>query len=336
MNQLAEIPESDGEAREQLVEKPSAAEVIAALHRESSLRNHVIPSTLIYGLSDLSSQDCHAIADAWQGLPSVFKHRVLRALNEASETMFELGFQAIARLSLADESPMVRSMAIDLLWADESEETMRRIMEAAARDQDSTVRANALKALGNFILLGEYGDIPLDTAKDAQDLTLGIHRDQSEPLNVRRRALEALANSSHPAVPALIRAAYDDGNHDLKISAIFAMGRTCSDAWRRQLLEELSSEDEECVYEAISACGRIQLADSVRPIAELSLRDDRELQMMAVWALGEIGGKQAFDVLTSLAEAELGDELAALVDEALDAAGFSLSFSGLNLDLENE
>ena len=105
-----------------------------------------------------------------------------------------------------------------------------------------------------------------------------IHSDRGQPLEVRRRALEALSNSSHPAVERLIRAAYADGNHDLKISALFAMGRTCSKVWRDLLLEELDSADNELVYEAVTACGQIQLGESAHKIGQLASSEDREIQ----------------------------------------------------------
>ena len=324
------------EATDLTFQRPSLENVIAALQKESATPVNVISSTLVYGMSDLSEEDCREIEDLWQLLPSTFKHQFLRALNEASETLYELNFREIATFSLDDPSPMVRAMAIELLWTDESTETMRRLIDLAKSDPDHSVRASALKALGKFVLLGEYGEVPQEIAKEAQDLALHLHQDLAEPLDVRRRALEALSNSSLPNVTALIRAAYTHGNHDLKISAIFAMGRSCNSAWRGILMDELASDDYESLYEAINACGQLQLSDSVPRIGELTLRDDSEIQMMAVWALGEIGGKQAFDILTSLAETDQDEALELAIDEALDSAGFSLTLPSFGFGLEDD
>ena len=63
------------------------------------------------------------------------------------------------------------------------------------------------KALGRFLLLGEYGDVSEDLAQEAQQLSLRIHTDASEPLEMRRRALETLADSSHSRVQELIKRA---------------------------------------------------------------------------------------------------------------------------------
>ncbi len=316
--------------------KPPLATVIGALRHEREAPDQVISSTLIYGLSDLSPEERQEVAAEWRVSPSSFKHQVLRALYEASEAMFELNYREIAGLGLQDESSLVRSMSIDLLWTDESPSTMRLLMQLARKDPEQAVRANALKALGPFILLGEYGRVPVELAREAQRLAHAIHTDVAQPLEARRRALEALANSSHGSVGDLIRGAYEDGNHQLKISAIFAMGRTCNEIWQDKLQDELHSQDNECVYEAIIACGHIQLQDCVKEIGELTLSDDREIQLAAIWALGEIGGKKSFEMLTSLSETVDDEEGADAIDAALDSASFSLSLARLDLEFEDD
>lgn len=326
----------DEEAPDLSFRKPPLAELAQALASEDTSSNVVVPSTVVYGLSDLTGDELATVIPIWKRLTADVKQRVLSALNEAGEAMFELSFREIAILSLFDESSLVRANAIDLLWTDESAEAMQKLMQLAESDSDARVRSRALESLGRFILLGEYGDIPAELAAKAQALTCAIHQDASEPVEIRRRSLEALANSSHSAVAPLIRAAYADGNHELRIGALFAMGRTCSKIWREQLLDELESDNDEYLYEAIRACGQIQLRDSVQRISEYSLSEDQEIQLMAIWSLGEIGGRHAFEVLTRLAENAADDEVAAVIDEALDAAGFSLNSAAFRLDLDDD
>lgn len=330
------MPQVDEDAVDLPIPKPSLDDLIRALRGEGSSAQAVVPAAIVYGLSDLQPEDQRAIEPVWDALPVVAKHRVLRALNEASEAMFELSYREIATRCLDDASGLIRSTAIDLLWTDESAEIMRKLMQLADSDTDAAVRTRALEQLGRFILLGEYGDIAHTLAEQAQALTLRIHSDAKQPVAVRRRALESLANSSHPAVSNLIHAAYTDGNHELKVGAIFAMGRTCSNTWRDQLMHELESGDNECVFEAIRACGQIQLQEAARRIGEFTLSDDQELQMIAIWSLGEIGGRHAIEVLSSLDESAPDDDVAAAIDEALDAAGFGLSVASLGLALDDD
>ena len=324
------------EASELSFRKPPISELAQALGRQQAASNTVVPSTVVYGLSEMTGDELKAVIPVWSRLSAVAKHRVLSALNEASEAMFELSFREIALLSIVDDSGLVRAKAIDLLWTDESAETMQKLMSLAESDPEVKIRSRALESLGRFILLGEYGDIPAELADEAQALTYTIHKNISEPVEIRRRALESLANSSHSAVEQLILAAYADGNHELRIGALFAMGRTCNQIWRDQLLNELENDDNEYVYEAIRACGRIQVADSVQRIGELALSEDQEIQMMAIWSLGEIGGRLAFEILARLDETIADENLAPAIEEALDAAGFSLSSASLHLELDDE
>ena len=333
---MIEADEQLSELNETPFEKPALDDVRAALRRLDEAPRRAVAATVAYGLSDWTVSERQALEDEWARLASETRRRVLRSLLEASEAMFEMNYREIALLGLDDADRDARAAAIELLWTDETEETMRRLITLAAEDRDAVVRAAALKELGRFILLGEYGDIPDDAAKAAQALALRIHSDRGETLEVRRRALEALSNSSHPDVERLIRAAYTDGNHDLKISALFAMGRTCSKVWREIIMEELDSADNELVFEAVTACGQIQLQESARRIGQLAISEDREIQLAAIWALGEIGGNHAFEILTNLEETVDDEEAAAVIDEALDTAGFGRTFAALGLDLDED
>ncbi len=307
------------------LKKPDIQEVMAALNQEAHSAAGAVGASVVYGLSDLSSQDIKTLEPTWLKLPATRRHKVLQALNEASETSFELSYREIALLSVKDESSLVRAAAIDLLWEDSSIETMQLFLNSARNDAASHVKVRALVGLGKFILLGEYGEIPAALALEAQRLALELHRSPNEPLEVRRHALEALANSNHPEADPLIRAAYQQDSHLFKASALYAMGRTCNAKWQEILLEELESHDSELVYEAVRACGEIQLESSLDGISQLAHSDDREIQLMSIWALGEIGGRQAFEILSGLEEHAEDAEMADMIDEALGAASFSLT-----------
>ena len=297
-------------------------EVVAALDQEAHSDVDLAP--LMDGLSDLSPQDIQALESTWRRLSSAYKHKILQALHEASETKFELNCRAIARLSVGDESGLVRAAALDLLREEDSAETMQLFLNIARGDPDAYVKARALTGLGKFILLGEYGEIPAPLAQEAQRLALQLHHSPHESAEVRRQALEALANSNHPAVSQLIQAAYQQDDHLSKASALSAMGRTCDAQWQDILIEELAGSDSQLVCEALRACGEIQLESSLESISQLAFSDDCEIQLMAVWALGEIGGGQAFKMLSSLAEQVEDEEMEDIIDEALEAASFSL------------
>ena len=316
---------TDFQAESPRLQKPDLPAVAAALKQGACSAASVVSATVVYGLSDLSRQDIKTFEPTWLKLSSTYRHKILQALNEASETSFELSYREIALFNVKDESSLVRAVAVHLLWEDHSTQTMQLFLKIAQDDPASHVKARALIGLGKFILLGEYGEIPAALALKAQQLAIQLHSSPDESIEVRRHALEALANSNHPDTDHLIRAAYQQGNHLLKASALFAMGRTCDAQWQDILLEELEGSDNELVYEAVRACGEIQLESSLDSISELAFSDDREIQLMSIWALGEIGGKRAFEILSGLEEPVEDEELADMIDEALDAASFSLS-----------
>ena len=50
-------------------------------------------------------------------------------------------------------------------------------------------------------------------------------------------------------------------------------------------------------YEAARACGELQARESVSGLAELIDDPDREVQEAALWALGQVGGRAARQLL---------------------------------------
>lgn len=330
------MSEIDFQAETTGYQKPEFNDVLTILSQEAQGSESIVSADVLYGLSDLTSVQIKALERVWADLPSSYKHRLITSLLEASEADFELAYDEVSSLGVEDESALVRAASLDLMWESESLETMHLMLKHVRSDESPNVRARGLVGLGKFILLGEYEEIPESLAIEAQDLAVAMHEDNAQPLEVRRRALEALSNSSHGKKNKLIHDAYHSSEHLLKVSAVFAMGRTCDERWQDILLDELDSSDNEIVYEAVRACGEIQLASSVRQIGELLLGDDREIQMMAIWALGEIGGKQSLDILSTLQENTEDEDILELIDEALDVASFSLTGAMFDFDIDDD
>ncbi len=86
----------------------------------------------------------------------------------------------------------------------------------------------------------------------------------------------------------------------MRVSALFAMGRSCDEQWASRIMDELSS-GVRMRFEAARAAGELELRPAVTRLIELAYEDDREIQEMAIWALGEIGGKRANHALDQLA-----------------------------------
>jgi hypothetical protein len=313
-------------------QKPEFDEILVTLAAEGQKKENIIGTIIFYGLSDMSSEQVKRLVPIWDDLPTSYKHKLLVAFTEVTETDFDLSYRELSLLGLKNGSDLIRSASVDLLWDDESIETMRLLLNIVRNDNSPIVKARALVRLGKFILLGEYEEIPELIAYEAQQLAFDMHTDLKQTLEVRRRALEALSNSSYTQKDKLIQRAYDSDDHLLKVSALFSMGRTCDEKWENILLGELDNDDNEFVYEAVRACGEIGLSSSVGQLGKLLLEDDREIQLMVLWSLGEIGGQHAVDILSIFEENIEDEDLLEATEDALAAASFSLSGAMFDFD----
>lgn len=312
------------------------------------LRDPDAPFTaeMIYSLTDLYGERLTAFRELWEQLSTERRRNLVKRLVETAETNFELDFSAIIHPALNDADYEVRRTALEGVLEDSPPRIIERIMVMAQEDQFAAVRAAAASALGQFVLQGEFGKLPRSLNVRLQDTVLALHRNFDEDPDVRRRALEAIANCGHESVTDLIREAYYADDFMMRVSAVFAMGRTCDEVWEPQILEELTNPEPAMRYEAARAAGELELRRALPRLADLVYEDDREIQEAAIWALGEIGGSAANNILTELsvlAEETDDDELATAVEEAQAAASLVaddmlplLDFSDYDLDLDEE
>lgn len=306
-------------------EKPDIATVIDALQN-----GELINSQIFYGLSDLHPAEIDQLKAVWGTLEDEYRRKFMKNLAEVGEVNFEFDYSAIGKMALDDPDTEVRQAAIDVLFEDESIELMDRLIDIAQWDEALAVRAAALSALGRFILQGELGEFPENEAARAQDIAINILNNIDEEVEVRRRALEAISNSSHEIVEGAIKDAYESHEHKMRVSSIFAMGRSCDDQWVEEIMHELDSADPEMRYEAARAAGELMIPDSVPALTRMVFEDDRELQDTAIWSLGEIGGKEAIRVLTTLSASAQEAKDTDLI-EAIDDALVNANLSGSDL-----
>jgi len=313
--------------------KPTVNEVIAILQDTT---NELVPTVAYYGLSELDAVSMQVFVPVWQTLPVDYKRKIVTELAEASEVNFDLNFDVLGYLALDDADPSVRSSAIDLLWDVDSLELLSKLIDLAENDESTEVRAAAISEIGRFILLGEYGDIPEQEAIKAQDVAIGLLNDATEDIQVRRRALEAISNSSLEFVAETIEEAYESDEHLMRVSAVFAMGRSYDQRWTEIVLRELRSDDAEIRYEAARAAGELEIEEAVTLLGQLAVVDEREIKQVAIWSLGEIGGTHATRLLTALAEDAEEAEDEDLLEAIEDAIGYaSMVGSDIDVDFEN-
>ncbi|PJF22807.1 MAG: hypothetical protein CUN56_04160 [Phototrophicales bacterium] len=309
----------DDEEDTRLEESPSLESVIQALqnlHDTSPVERNII-----YGLSGLSHDDCVHLTPTWNQTHAAIRRKLIRSLIHHSEADFRLDYRSFGILCLHDADPHVREAAVELLWEDQSLEVMHSLIQIVKQDDSWDVRATALSGLGRYILAGELEELPQEETRPALQIALDIWQNTQEDINVRRRALEAIANSSHASVPTAIEEAFNSPYQQMQVSAVFAMGRTYdAERWGERVIDLIDHDDPEIRYEAARAAGELSLMDAVPKLAQIIMEDDHEIRIVAIEALGEIGGKttaRILDALLEKAEQEEDDELQEIIEDAI-------------------
>jgi len=282
----------------------------------------------LYALSHLGPEDLARFREVWPRVAVERRRQITAFLVEITEDSFEVDFNAVFRYCLEDPDPRVRAAAIDGLWEDEDVRLIEPFIRMMHHDPAEEVRAAAAMALGRFVLLGELEKIQTRYLEATRDALLQVINSPQESVEVRRRAVESIGYSGHEGVRQLLREAYYDENEKMRVSAIFAMGRSADPYWEPLLLPELESRNPEIRYEAARACGELELRAAVPGLIRLLDDPDVEVQEAAITALGQIGGEEARRALEACYER--GDER---VREAVDAALEELNFLNGSFDL---
>ena len=244
-------------------------------------------------LSNLNPEELRISKHAWATIEPKRRHQIIYRLVELSEDNLKLNFDSIFKDCLKDRDTEVRSKAIEGLWESEDASLINPLVNLLEQDSSEKVQAAAATALGKFAILAEHKKLrSYHTSRVYQALFTNIS-DKGKPLEVRRRALEAAASLSLPQVRKAIMEAYQGHNSKLRISAIYAMGKSCDHSWLPLLLKELASADAEIRYEAVVACGELGEEKVVSHLTELINDPDIDVQLAAIQALGKIGGSEA-------------------------------------------
>jgi HEAT repeat protein len=296
-----------------MTNEPSFSEVLRQLGEAE--RVHL---PLIYRLSDMAPEEYEAFVAGWPTWQERRRRTVARHMADICEENYVVDFAPAFRFLLGDSAPAVRLAALDGLWDSSNLAVVDPIIELMQHDPDTPVRAAAAATLGHYVLMGEWGQIKERVAERIVDALLAEFRQEDDPVAVRRAVLESLGNAAHPAVPELIDRSYERGGDEMRLSAVFAMGRTADRRWMPIVMDELGNDDPEMRLEAIRAAGNLGFSDPVDRLVELLYDDDLETRLAAVAALGQIGSEAAYEALQELADDPEAEDLWDAIEEAMD------------------
>ena len=248
-------------------------------------------------LSNIIPEELSFLEEVWPTIKPERRRQIVSRLVELAEDNFELDFDSTFKKCLSDQDAEVRSKAIEGLWENEEPSLINTLIALMEQDNSKLVQAAAATGLGKFTMLVEQQKLrPAYTSKIYQALLAALN-DRSKPIEVKRRALEAIAPLDSPEVEKAIGEAYRSSNPRLRVSSIYAMGKNGNPSWLSILLNEAGSPDSEIRYEVARACGELGEEEAVPCIIELAADPDVEVQLTAIEALGQIGGTEAKNFL---------------------------------------
>jgi len=279
---------------------------------------------IIMPLSDLGRAGAAELADAWPTWDEATRITVVRRMAMLAEERIEFNFGRALRVALADESPVVRQLAVAALWEDDGTDLLPLFLELLRADPSPDVRAAAAGGLAPFAERCDAGALDGDAADELRaTLSRALH-DPRNPQIVRGRCLESLgAFSRDAAVWRLIEEAYDCDEPGVRASALRAMGRNMSPRWLEAIMAAFEHDDVELRYEAARASAALGDRRAVPGLAALASDRDVDVRNAAIAALGQVGGRAAVRVLEALAR-DAGEDEVDRIEEALEEASSSL------------
>jgi hypothetical protein len=139
---------------------------------------------------------------------------------------------------------------------------------------------------------------------EIQETMRALYQDANVPKLVRRRILEASVRAPLDWHQGAIRDAYDSGDEEWKLTAVFSMRHVRG--FDEQILESLSNKNPEIHAEAVRAAGAWSIDAAWRHVVDLVTAEDtdRAVFLAAITAVGDIRPKEAPEVLQHLEDSE--------------------------------
>jgi hypothetical protein len=289
---------------------------------DEALASETLSLPVLAALSSPSLEEVERFAERLGTIEGTAKHKLLAAMVRLAEASFEIDYVDLFRRFLTDPDPVVRRHAVEGLWEDERPGLVRPLLRMLRTDADVGVRSAVATSMGRFLFLAICEELDERIGQTIEAALRSTIESPHEDPEVRRRAIESAAFLSEDWVQQQIGRAYDDDDPRMRQSALFAMGRNADQVWAEVVLTELGNPSAALRYEAARASGEMGLKQAVTPLIQMLTDPDAEVQGMAVWALGQIGGRQARTALEYCASSD-NEALCEAASAALDEIEFS-------------
>ncbi len=280
------------------------------------------PPKYLPRFSDLTPGDITALQQFWPRVPVLRKRTFLKKLNEQFDEDTLLSFESVGAILLQDPDDEVRTNALKLLEETSDFRLIPNLVKMIQNDPEAETRARAATVLGQFVQLGEMGDLPNGKLKLVEETLIKAAHD--EHTSIARAALEALGYSSRPELDALIISAFNRPDPLWQATALFAAGRSADNRWQEQIITGLLSDDIPVRLVAVQSAGELELKLARRPLLEM-LEDeaDDDIFQAIIWSLSQIGGDDVRTMLETLLARAEDDEQIEFIEEAIANLSFT-------------
>jgi len=289
----------------------------------------VLDPLILYRLSDISPDDLAEVQKIWTEITLDRRRALIEDLEELTDSNPLLSFEPIFRLALIDEDEQVRFFGTRAIEIFDTDDLIPHFLSVLKEEESADLRAVTASVLGKYVYRGELDKISKKLKKNIEDHLLEI-LENDEPLEIQRRALEAVSYSSRKEVREHILKAYKNELDEWVASSLFAMGRSYDHQYSELVLEKLQHTSPKVRLEAVRASGELALEDSVSVIIDL-LQDLPDIRAVSIWALSRIGGEDAGPAIHGLLDDEVSSDEEELIQQALERLDFL--DEGINLSM---
>ncbi|MBT9582827.1 hypothetical protein IV102_05730 [bacterium] len=207
---------------------------------------------------------------------------------------------------------------------DEAAHSMLSVVTAAVEPDE--VRDAALLALGPMLeasedtdLIGSDSHLSEPALREVKKRIRDLFGDASQPVLLRRRALEVAVRAPEGWHRDAVREAFASPERDWQLTAVFCMRFVRG--FNKQILQALEGRDDEILYEAVMAAGAFEVKEAWCRVASLATAQDtdKDLRLAAIESIATIQPKKAPEILLQLI-GHRDDDIAAAAEEALAMA----------------
>lgn len=270
-------------------------------------------------LADLSLPGARYLRQRWNDMPEALRLATIHQMAASAAEDVRLDFERALAIGLQDASPEIRRESIEALWESESTSLLKQLLDALSGEEHPTVRVALVQALARYAQLASEDSVDIDFELPLEQTLTSVALDD-ESGEVRLAALAAAAYL-RPALlePEIVRA-YDEGHDDARELAIQAMGRFGGKRWAPRVIDALLVGDDDLRIAAAKAAPYVEDRRIIPYLYEAAEDEEfPEMQLTAIWALGEIGGQNVQSFLESLRDTATG-EVADAAESALENA----------------